>query len=101
MGKRNCVPHHTALAGESGCSFEIGAKHLGEETCSGIKGNATKLSSHLTVKGGVAGGGGDDEELGICILVCGMESKSLSLKRGPAARYCHQNENRPPLWSHL
>ena len=66
MGKRNCVPHHNALAGESGCSFEIGAKHLGEETCSGIKGNATKLSSHLTVKGGVAGGGGDDEELGIC-----------------------------------
>ena len=35
------------------------------------------------------------------ILFCGMESKSLSLKRGPAARYCHQNENRPPLWSHL
>ena len=83
MGKRNCVPHHTALAGESGCSFEIGAKHLGEETCSGIKGNATKLSSHLTVKGGVAGGGDGDEELG---LVCGKESKSLSLKRVPAAR---------------
>ena len=84
MGKRNCVPHHTALAGESGCSFEIGAKHLGEETCSGIKGNATKLSSHLTVKGGVAGGGGDDEELGICYFSL-WHGKQKSNSEKPAA----------------